>query len=150
MKKFAICAVAVIVAAMFVPGAQAATKCYHLTNFCDGVQATQTHVAGIQVNEVAGLWDWACVFNGSGSLTSGGPNKFGSAPYYPYSAGAPNYGFAANFTFKVSTHLFDLYGTFDGVTATAFQTNQPFTTTNGACSPLGPKAPGQKSALGIR
>jgi len=44
MKKFAICCAVLVVAAMFVPGAQAATKCYHLTNFCDGVQATQIFV----------------------------------------------------------------------------------------------------------
>jgi hypothetical protein len=150
MKKLVICAIAVFAVAMMIPGAQASTKCYHLTNFCDGVQASQTHVGGIQGNEVAGLWDWVCIGGGAGSLASGGPNKFGSVPYYPYSAGTPNYGFAANFTFKANVAAFDLYGTFDGVTATAFQTSQPYTVTNGACSPLGPKAPGQKSALGIR
>ena len=150
MKKFAICVLAVVVAAMFVPGAQAATKCYHLTNFCDGVQASQSHVGGIQVNEVVGQWDWVCQGAGVGSFFAGGVNKFGTAPYYPMTSGGTFYGFAANFTFKPSVAAFDLYGTFDGATAFAFQTNQPFTTTAGACNPLGPKAPGAKSALGIR
>ena len=147
MKKFAICLAALLVAAMFVPGAQAATKCYHLTNFCDGLQATQIHVGGIQGNEVVGLWDWLCLGAGTGTLMSGSPNKFGTQPLYPY-AGGNGYGFNANFTFKPPLAAFDLYATFDGTTTFAFQTNQPFTTTAGACNPLGPRQPGAKSALG--
>jgi hypothetical protein len=150
MKKLVICAIAVFAVAMMIPGAQASTKCYHLTNFCDGVQATYTTVGGIQHVEESGQWDWVCAGAGVGSFTAGGTNKFGSAPYYPMTSGGTFYGFAANFTFKPSALAFDLYGTFDGATPTAFQTSQPYTVTNGACSPLGPKAPGQKSALGIR
>jgi hypothetical protein len=145
MKKFAICLAALLVAAMFVPGAQATTKCYHLTNFCDGLQVTTTHVAGIQVNEVSALWDWLCLGAGTGTLVAGSPNKFGTAPLYPYSFGSDIYGFAANFSFKPAAHAFDLYATFDGLTTFAFQTNQPFTTTTGACNPLGPRQPGMKS-----
>ena len=147
MKKFAICLAVLVMAAMFVPGAQATTKCYHLTNFCDGLQATQIHVGGIQGNEVVGEWDWLCIGGGAGTLMSGGPNKFGTAPGYPYPSGT-QYGFAANFTFKPPVASFDLYGTFDGATTNAFQVGQPFTTTAGACSPLGPRKPGMKSALG--
>jgi len=147
MKKFAICAALVLAVMLAVPSAQAATKCYHLTNFCDGLQATQIHVGGIQANEVVGLWDWLCIGAGSGTLMSGSPNKFGTAPTYPYPSGNA-YGFNANFTFKHISGLFDLYGTFDGSTTFAFQTNQPYTTTNGPCSPLGPRQAGSKSVTG--
>lgn len=150
MKKFAICLAALLVAAMFVPAASAVpTKCYHLTNFCDGVQATQIHVGGIQANEVVGQWDWLCFGIGTGTPTVGGPNKFGTALMYPlgslYGYGV---GIAANFTFKPPIHQFDLYGTFDGATTVALQTAQPFTTTSGPCNPLGPRKPGQKSTTG--
>jgi len=148
MKKFAICVAILAVAALMVPGASASTKCYHLTNFCDGVQATQTAVGGAQGQEVTLLWDWLCLGAGTGTLGAGGPNKFGSQPVYPYIGGSAIYGFAANFTFK-GVNGFDLYGTFDGLTPVAFQTAQPFTKTNGACSPLGPRKPGAKSAIGI-
>ena len=146
MKQFAICA-ALVMAVMLIPSAQAATKCYHLTNFCDGLQATQTFVGGIQNQEVVGLWDFLCIGGGSGTLISGGPNKFGSQATYPYPAGQ-SYGFAANFTFKNLTHLFDLYATSNGQTTFAFQTNQPFTTTKGPCNPLGPRQFGSKSVTG--
>ena len=147
MKKFAICVAILAVAALMVPGASASTKCYHLTNFCDGVQATQTAVGGIQGQEVTLLWDWLCLGAGTGTLGSGGPNKFGSQPVYPYIGGSAIYGFAANFTFKGP--VFDLYGTFDGATALAFQTAQPYTKTNGACSPLAHQSNSKKSAIGI-
>jgi hypothetical protein len=150
MKTFGIFVLLVAVAVMFVPAAQAnptPTKCYHLTNFCDGLQLTTIHVGGIQGTEVVGLWDWLCLANGSGTLISGSPNKVGTAPTYPYPSGNA-YGFSANFTFKPLLALFDLYGTFDGSTTFAFQTNQPFTTTAGPCNPLGHRAPGSKSALG--
>jgi hypothetical protein len=139
MKKFAICCLALVVVSMFVPAAQAATKCYHLTNFIDGLEVTTIFVGGIQANEVVGLWDWVGSHDNTGTLVSGGPNKFGTHPTYPFDGG-----FQANFTFKGSTHLFDLYGTFDGFNTFAFQTNQPYTTTGGVCSPL---APGSKTGL---
>ena len=148
MKKFAICCAILVVAAMMVPGAQAATKCYHFTNFCDVVQVSQYHVGGIQGNEVVGLWDWLCFGAGDGTEVVGGPNKFGTQPVYPYHGGSAIYGFASNFTFKPLVAAFDLYATFDGMTTVAFQTNQPFTTTAGACSPLGPRTPGSKSLTG--
>jgi hypothetical protein len=149
MKKFAICA-ALVLAVMLIPSAQAATKCYHLTNFCDGLQVTNIHVGGIQANEYVGLWDWLCLGNNTGTLISGGAGpKIGTQPLYPYSGGA-GYGFNANFTFKNLTKLFDLYATFDGSTTFAFQTNQPYTTTVGPCNPLGPRQPGMKSAVGLR
>jgi hypothetical protein len=137
MKKFAICCLALVAVAVMAPSAQAATKCIHFTNFCDGFQVNQTFVGGIQVNEWSGLWDWLCVFNNSGTLQAGSVNKIGTQPAYPYypNIGTTN-GFAANFSFKPLTHLFDLYGTFDGVNTFAFQTSQPWTKTNGACSPL--------------
>jgi len=138
MKKFAICLLALAVAALFVPAAQAApspTKCYHLTNFCDGVQPTTINVGGIQGKEVALLWDFVCIGAGTGTLGSGGVNAFGSQPIYPF-VGGTSFGFAANFKFKPAGHLFDLYGTFDGLTASVFQTNQPWTQTNGPCNPL--------------
>lgn len=138
MKKFAICCMALFVAAMFVPSAQAATKCYHLTNFCDQIQATQVAVGGLQKQEVVGLWDWVCLGAG-GTYISGGPNKFGTRPVYPYTGTSYPYALfaTANFTFVPAAGLFDLSGTFDGATAFAFQASQPFTVTKGAC-PLGP------------
>jgi hypothetical protein len=148
MKKFAICAALVLAVMLSVPSAQAATKCYHFTNFCDGLQVTSIHVGGIQANEYVGLWDWICLGNGTGTLISGGAGpKIGTQPLYPYSGGT-GYGFNANFTFKASTHLFDLYATFDGQTTTAFQTNQPYTTTNGPCNPLGPRSNTGRSTTG--
>lgn len=135
MKKFAICCMALFVAAMLVPSAQAATKCYHFTNFCDQIQINQVAVGGIQKQEVVGLWDWLC-FGSGGTLISGSVGKLGTQPTYPY-VGGLGYGFNANFTFANATKLFDLYATFDGATAFVFQTNQPFTLTKGAC-PLGP------------
>ncbi len=146
MKMFAICCLVLAVAVMFVPAAQAGTKCYHLTNFCDGLQATQIFVGGNQGTEEVGLWDWLCLANGSGTLQTGGPNKFGTAPTYPYTSGHA-YGFSANFTFKSLTHTFDLYGTFDGSTTFAFQTAQPYTTTAGPCNPLA-RQTGVRSATG--
>src|SRR5258708_4910456 len=146
MKKFAICCAALVVAAMFVPAAQAGTKCYHLTNFCDGLQATQIFVGGIQGVEEVGLWDWVCAHNGDGSLQSGGPNKFGKQPLHPFHGGSPS-GFNANFKFNPSLLLFDLYATTDGATTFAFQTNQPYTTTSGPCSPLHANT-GLRSATG--
>jgi len=138
MKKFAICFAALAVAAMFVPAAQAQScpgKCYHLTNFCDGLEATNVHVGGISGTLTAGLWDWKCLANGTGTLVAGVPNKFGTQPLYPYSGGT-GAGFDAQFTFNNALHKFDLYGTFDGCTFSAFQVNQPFTVTKGACNPL--------------
>jgi len=139
MKKFAICCLAAAAVALFVPAANAGTTCYHLTNFCDGVQSTTIFVGGVQGVEAVGLWDWVCLGAGTGTLDSGGKNKFGTQPLYPYSGGTPA-GFNANFTFKPLTHLFDLYGTFDGSTTFAFQTSQPYTTTSGPCNPLHAKS----------
>ena len=144
MKKFAICCAILVVAALMVPGAQASTKCYVLTNFCDGIQVNQIAVGGNQGVEVVGLWDWLCLKAGTGTLMSGGTGKFGTQPLYPYVGGTPA-GFSANFTFKPTG--FDLYGTFDGVTANAFQTAQAYTKVNGACNPLAPRNPG-RSATG--
>jgi hypothetical protein len=135
MKRFAICCVALAVAAMFVPAAQAGTKCYHLTNFCDGLEATNIFVGGTAGTITVGLWDWVCLANNTGTLVSGVPNRFGGQPLYPYSGGTGS-GFSATFTFKPLTHLFDLYGTVDGMTTFAFQTSQPYTTTPGPCNPL--------------
>jgi len=135
MKTFGICVLVLVVAAMFVPSAQAATKCYHLTNFCDGLEATNIHVGGLAGTITFGLWDWQCLANNTGTLVAGVPNKFGGQPLYPYSGGT-GAGFAAIFTFKPSVAAFDLYGSFDGFTTFAFQTNQPFTTTPGVCMPL--------------
>lgn len=149
MKKFAICCAVLVVAALMVPGAQAQTKCLHFTNFSDGFQYTQSTVGGIQGHEWVGLWDWFGLGNGSGTLMAGSVNKIGTQPAYPYypSTGT-TYGFAANFTFKPSVAAFDLYGTFDGANAFAFQTAQPYTKTAGPCSPLGPRKPGAKSSVG--
>ena len=147
MRKFAICCLAIAVATMLVPAAQGAmTKCYHLTNFCDGLEATNIHVGGIAGTITVGLWDWLCLANNTGTLISGVPNKFGGQPLYPYSGGTGS-GFTAIFTFKPAVAMFDLYGTFDGVTAFAFQTNQPFTTTPGVCNPLSPKHTGLRPAI---
>ena len=133
MKKFAICCMALFVVAILVPSAQAGTKCYNLTNFCDKIQYNQVSVGGVQKTEVVGLWDWACLANGTGTLISGSVKKIGTQPLYPYSGGT-GFGANANFTFGVG--VFDLYGTADGATVLAFQTAQPYTSTNGACNPL--------------
>jgi len=146
MKMFAICCLVLAVAVMFVPAAQAGTKCYHLTNFCDGLQSTTIFVGGDQGTESVGLWDWLCFGNNTGTLQSGGPNKFGTQPLYPYSGGSGQ-GFQANFTFKPVNHTFDLYATQDGHTTFAFQTAQPYTTTNGNCNPLA-RQTGVRSATG--
>ena len=135
MRKLAVCCLAIAVVVMFVPAAQAGTKCYHLTNFCDGLEANNIIVGGDAGTVTAGLWDWMCLKVGTGSLVSGVPNKFGGTPLYPYSGGVGQ-GFSAVFAFKPSAHTFDLYATFDGSSVQAFQVNQPYTTTNGACSPL--------------
>jgi hypothetical protein len=148
MKKFAICCAVLVVAAMVVPAAQAATKCYHLTNFCDGVQSTTIFVGGVQGTEAVGLWDWKCLGVGTGTLTSGGTGKFGTQPVYPYSGGSPA-GFNANFSFRASTLTFDLYGTTDGLTTFSFVTAQPYTTSKGGCSPLHPNTAGRRSATGF-
>jgi len=137
MKKFAICFVALAVVALLVPSAQAAGRhCYVLTNFCDGIQTQQIHVGGITGQEVVGLWDYVCIKNNDGALFTGAPNKFGTQPTYPFHSGGVPAGFAANFTFKPSTHTFDLYYTLDGMTTGAFQTNQAYTLVNGNCNPL--------------
>lgn len=140
MKKFAICCLAIAAVALFVPTASAGTTCFHLTYFCDGVQSTTIAVGGVQKVEAVGLWDWLCLGQGTGTLDSGGNKKFGTQPLYPYSGGA-GVGFNANFTFGVVNlqKLFDLYATTDGVTTFAFQTNQPYTTSKGACNPLNVK-----------
>jgi hypothetical protein len=139
MKKFAICCLVLVASAMMVPSAQAGTFCIHFTNFCDGFQVTSSFVGGFEGTEWVGKWDWLCVFNGQGTLMSGGPNKIGTQPAYPYypSFGTVN-GFAANFKFGVVNFqkTFDLYGTFDGMNTFAFQTAQPWTKTAGPCSPL--------------
>lgn len=133
MRKFAICCLAIAVSAMFVPAAQAGTKCYHLTNFCDGLETTTfPSNAG---TAVVGLWDWVCLGNNTGTLIGGAPTKFGAQPLYPYNGGTGSGSFAL-FTLNNSLHLFDLWESFDGFTVFAVQTNQPFTTTKGVCNPL--------------
>ena len=134
MKKFAICCLAFAAVVLLSQVSFAATTCYHLTNFCDGVQAS-----GPFGGEDAGLWDWVCLANNTGTLTIGPHKKFGSQPLYPYSGGSGQ-GFAANFKFNTLTFLFNLYGTTDGATVFFFQQNSPFTTTAGACSPLHAKS----------
>jgi len=133
MRKLAVCCLAIAVVVMFVPAAQAGTKCYHLTNFCDGLEATNSSLGGNAGTLVAGLWAWQCSNTCPGSLVVGVPNKFGGQPLYPYSGGT-GAGFAAMFAFKPSSHMFDLNVTMDGFTFQAFQINQPYTTTNGVCS----------------
>ena len=139
MKNFAICVMVLMVAAAFVPTAQAqVTSCYVLTNFCDGIQTTDYTVGGAQAKETAALWDWICLKAGTGSLMSGGPGKFGTQPTYPFVGGTPS-GFSANFTFGPKAKGFDLYGTFDGSTINAFQVGQAYKKVKGACNPLAPK-----------
>ena len=132
MKKFAICLLAIAALTVFVPStfAKSATTCYHLTYFCDGVQATKNGA------EDAFLWDWICLGAGTGQIGIGPHKKFGTYPLYPFNSGTPG-GFAANFVFGAGT--FSLPATFDGVTISNFQTNSPYTTTSGACNPLGPR-----------
>jgi hypothetical protein len=133
MKTFAICVLVLAVAALFVPAAQAGTKCYHLTNFCDGLEATTS--TGSDGALVAGLWDWQCLANNTGTIVVGVPNKFGGLPTNPpYNTGS-GAGFGAMFVFKPATHTFDLLET-DGFTYFAIQVNQPFTTKAGVCNPL--------------
>jgi hypothetical protein len=142
MKKFAICCLALVAVATFVPSAQAATKCIHLTNFCDQIQYNQIgQLGGAQKTEWVGLWDWVCTFANDGTLISGSVKKIATHPVYPYHATYPYAFFAnANFTFATINlqKVFDLYGTFDGATTFAFQTLQPYSVTNGPCNPLKP------------
>ena len=135
MKKFAICCLAFAAVVLLSQVSFAATTtCYHLTYFCDGVQAT-----GPFGGEDAGLWDWLCLANGTGTLTIGPHRKFGTQPLYPYSGGSGQ-GFAANFKFVPLTATFNLYGTNDGATVFLFQQNSPYTTTAGPCNPLHAKS----------
>jgi hypothetical protein len=146
MKKLAICCLVIAAIAVFTPAAaQATTFCYHLTNFCDGLQATNIFVGGIEATEEVGYWDWVCSGSCTGTLQSGGNNAFGTQPLYPFSGGTPA-GFNANFKFKPLILMFDLYGTFDGATTFAFQTNQPYTRTKGPCCLAGvaPKTNGKR------
>jgi hypothetical protein len=131
MRKFAICCIAV--AAMFVPAAQAGTKCYHLTNFCDGLQTTT--FPSNSGTAVVGLWDYLCLANNTGTPVGGAPTKFGTQPTNPYFGGT-GAGAYLLFTLNNNLHQFDLWESFDGVTVFVVQTNQPFTTTKGACNPL--------------
>ena len=94
MKKFGICGLALVVA-MLVPAAQAGTKCYVLTNFCDRIQVSNYFVGGIQGTESVGLWDWACSGpGGPWTLISGGNNAIGTQPSEDFKGG-PGEGFQA-------------------------------------------------------
>jgi hypothetical protein len=129
MRKLAICCLVLAVVSMFAPAAQAGTKCYHLTYFCDGLETTAAPPI------VVGLWDWVCLANNTGTLIAGTATKFGSQPIYPYVGGTGS-GFDAMFVLHPTTHTFDLIATSDGFTTFAFQLNSPYTTTKGKCNPL--------------
>ena len=132
MKKFALCCLVLALAVMMVPQSFGATKCIHFSNFCDSISLQTATVGGIQGTAGYGGWDWLCTGNWSDASVIGTATNNARIGTRPYSA---VYAYLAAYSFQFTFNLsqgFDLYGT-NGSSLLAFQTNQPFTLTNGAC-----------------
>lgn len=152
MKKFAICAFVLVVAAMCVQAAQA-QACITLTNFCDHIQYYAYSTKGIAGLQSVGQWDYVCLNQGTGTLISGNYSKLGpiTMATQPTTADAPGgggspAGFQATWTFNQKKALFDLADTTDGVNIGFFQRAKGYTQTPGACNPL--HANGGRSSTG--
>lgn len=133
MKKFAISLLALVVAAMFVQASQASEHCITFTNFCDKIDYYNYNVKGIAGNVVVGLWDWQC--DGTGTPVTGTYGPKITFDTQPVSGGVPE-GDNFHFAFQKSTGLFDLYVSHGGITILPVQTNEGWSQTSGACSPL--------------
>ena len=109
-------------------------KCMHFTNFCDTIVLSQgTDEFSPYAN---GNWDWQCQADWTSSNILGNLKKgheLTTRTAYPGGNYATPY--TSLFSFKAG-QLFDLYQT-NGLGGKIFaaRTNQPFTLTDGACSP---------------
>jgi hypothetical protein len=106
---------------------QAATRCMHMTNFCDSIMFQ------ISGTFVYGGWDAFCEGDWKRSSILGKwktAPELGTHPVYPFSY---YFVYSMQFSFKPGK-LFDLYGT-SGIAngVFAFDSNQPYTITDGAC-----------------
>ncbi|MBZ5574164.1 MAG: hypothetical protein LAO09_20045 [Acidobacteriia bacterium] len=128
MRKFVAPGLLLALAVLLAPQGQAATRCIHFTNFCDTINVNNINVHGITGQLVYGGWDWQCV-NDWTTTSIAGRVQGGFVTLVSAPAGFP---YEALFTFQVSNHLFDLYGTTSS-SALALQTNQPWTVDNGPC-----------------
>jgi hypothetical protein len=133
MKKFALCLMVLALSLAVVPQSNASSNCIHFTNFCDSISVQTASVGGVMGSAAYGGWDWLCTGNWTDASIIGNasnPARLGTRPYSVAYAYLDAYSFG--FTFKINGSLFDLYGT-NASSLLAFQTNQPFTITSGAC-----------------
>jgi hypothetical protein len=145
MKKFAICAVLVLGIMAFTGAATPAhaTKCIHLTNFCDSIQVNID-----SYGNAYGNWGWLC--DGvtlANILGRKGPIHIQNLATRPVFSS----GFAYYYTFQFDFNqpgagYFNMYAT-DGNTSFPQQLDQPFDTTNGSCSFAANK--GKRSSVGV-
>jgi len=124
MKKLVILLLGLTVA-FTSPSSQAAPRCMHLTNFCDTLEFD---TAG---SLAYGAWDWLCWGDWTTTTMLGNAKKSPDlASHMVYEMWfTPDY--ATEFLFR-SGKLFDLWGT-NGQDLYSFQSDQPFTITNGSC-----------------
>lgn len=132
MKKFALGCLVLALAVMIVPQSFAAQKCIHFTNFCDSISLNTATVGGVMGTAGYGGWDWLCTGNWTDASVLGNATNNARIGTRAYSA---VYAYLSPYTFQFTFNLangFDLYGT-NGSSLFAFQTNQPFTLSGGAC-----------------
>jgi len=127
MKKLVVLTILTLaLVASGVTPAAAAPRCITLTNFCDRIE-TDNDASG----NVFGVWDWTCDGVNLSSIIGRSPGPDLTMNTRPVAGGAP-FNYSTNFAFHKASGLFDLYGT-DGSVIFPFQTNQPYSMTNGAC-----------------
>lgn len=108
---------------------QNTTHCIHFTNFCDSVEfATSGALA-------YGVWDWTCEGEWTQNPVIGNATVGPELTTRPKQANGFAFTYTAHLSFKPGK-LVDLYES-DGIESglLAVWKNQPFTVTNGACSP---------------
>jgi len=116
----------VLLVALFGSYAQCKERCLRLTNFCDSITLEKIG------NFANGGWDYGCEENWTAASIMGNIKslpELGTRPEYP--VGYYISAYTVHFIFK-SGQLFDLYGT-DGRDIFSFQTDQPYTISDGAC-----------------
>lgn len=128
MKHLFTSCVVLVFAILLPPTSAAAPRCLHFTNFCDTILFD---TAGPLI---LGNWDWECLddYKASSILgQTGARAELTSRPYDPYEATLESYVY--EFSFEAG-NVFSFYGT-EGVenTLVVFQTDQPYTVTNGQC-----------------
>jgi len=152
MKKLAICALVLGLAAFAVPKSHAAQQCIHFTNFCDSIEIEQQTVNGEFGIVYWGDWDWECTGDpndtniiGTNKAPALAQKKFalGTRPVDSSSGTDIPFAYSAMFVFNKVDHLFDLYGTLGdtdegGGSAIPFQLAQPWTVTKGSCGYAAP------------